>query len=179
MLVRQYERAAEKLYQPKGYTNEDIMHSIVLLQLGGARVAKFAHCSLALPSLTTIWHNMVLKTLVVSPFIPTATDIEVNIISCYTLGTSTTPKPNPSNPELLGVIHQVVMLDELAVEKQVQWDDSHNQFQETCHEHNHQIPLEFTSERELNLLCDAITENKVHLATKVHIGQPLSLVHPF
>ena len=36
MLVRQYERAAEKLYQPKGYTNEDIMHSIVLLRLGAS-----------------------------------------------------------------------------------------------------------------------------------------------
>ncbi|KAH9048708.1 hypothetical protein EDB84DRAFT_1434118 [Lactarius hengduanensis] len=30
-LIQQYERAAEKLYKPKGYTNEDIMRSIVLL----------------------------------------------------------------------------------------------------------------------------------------------------
>ena len=30
-LIQQYERAAEKLYKPKGYTNEDIMQSIVLL----------------------------------------------------------------------------------------------------------------------------------------------------
>jgi hypothetical protein len=180
-LVRQYERAAEKLYQPKGYTNEDIMRSIVLLRLGGARVAEFAHRSLALPSLTTIRRNTVLKTLVVSPSTPTATDVEANIISCYALS-STTPR-NPGNPEQdpepLGVIHQVVMLDELAVEKRVRWDDLHNQFQGTCREHNHQIPLEFTSERELDLLCDAIAENKVHLATEVRVGQPLSLVHPF
>src|SRR5258708_33047247 len=48
-IIHQYERAAEKLYHPKGYSNEDIMQSIILLQLGGTRVAKFAHRSLSLP----------------------------------------------------------------------------------------------------------------------------------
>ncbi|KAH8992886.1 hypothetical protein EDB86DRAFT_2806036, partial [Lactarius hatsudake] len=56
-LIQQYEHVAEKLYQPKGYLNEDLMCSIVMLQLGGARVAEFAHHSLSLPSITTIWHN--------------------------------------------------------------------------------------------------------------------------
>jgi hypothetical protein len=69
-IIQQYERASEKLYKPKGYTNEDIMRSIVLLRLGGARVAAFAHRSLALPSLTTIRRNTILPTLVVSPFYP-------------------------------------------------------------------------------------------------------------
>ena len=53
-LIHQYERAAEKLYQPKGYTNEDLMHSIVMLRLGRARVTEFAHHSLSLPSITII-----------------------------------------------------------------------------------------------------------------------------
>jgi hypothetical protein len=34
-LILQYEHAADKLYKPKGYTNEDIMWSVVMLQLGG------------------------------------------------------------------------------------------------------------------------------------------------
>lgn len=173
-LVQQYERAADKLYQPKGYTNEDIMRSIVLLRLGGARVAEFAHRSLSLPSLTTIRRNTVLKSLVVSPSTPTTAEVEANIISCYALGASAAPNPEPS-----GVIHQIVMLDELAVEKRVRWDDSHNKFQGTCREHNHQIPLDFTSEKELDILCDAIGENKVHLATEVSVRQPLSTLHPF
>ena len=42
-LIQEYEHAAEKLYWPKGYTNEDIMRSIVMLRLGGTRVAEFAH----------------------------------------------------------------------------------------------------------------------------------------
>jgi hypothetical protein len=61
------------------------------------------------------------------------------------------------------------MLDELAVEKRVQWDDFHNKFQGTCHEHNHRIPLDFTSEKELDLLCGAIENDEVHLAMEVRI----------
>jgi hypothetical protein len=80
-IIQQYKRATEKLYKPKGYTNEDIMRSIVLLRLGGARVAAFAHRSLALPSLTTIRRNTILPTLVVSPSTPLLADIETNISS--------------------------------------------------------------------------------------------------
>jgi hypothetical protein len=59
------------------------------------------------------------------------------------------------------------MLDELAVKKCVCWEDLCNKFQGTCHEHNHQIPLDFTSEKELGICCDAIENDDVHLAMEV------------
>ncbi|KAH9028337.1 hypothetical protein EDB85DRAFT_2147919 [Lactarius pseudohatsudake] len=62
------------------------------------------------------------------------------------------------------------MLDELAVEKRVRWDDLHNKFQGTCREHNHRIPLDFTSEKELDLLCEAIENDEVHLATEATVA---------
>jgi hypothetical protein len=144
--------------------------SIVLLWLGGAHVAKFAHQSLALPSLMTIQHQTVLPALVVSPSAPTIAEVEANIVSCFSLLSSYsggTPCDCSGNPQK--IIHQVIMLDELAVEKRVQWDDLHNKFQGTCRKHNHQIPLEFISEIELDLLCGAIENNEVHLATEVHV----------
>lgn len=52
-LISQYECTAVKLYKLKGYTNEDIMRSIIMLHLGGSHVAKFAHRSTFLPSPTT------------------------------------------------------------------------------------------------------------------------------
>lgn len=167
-LIQQYERAAEKLYKPKGYTNEDIMRSIILLRLGGARVAEFAHQSLALPSLTTIRRQTVLPALVVSPSAPTIAEVEANIISCFSSLSSylgETSHNCSGNPQK--IIHQVLMLDELAVEKRVRWDDLHNKFQGTCHEHNHQIPLDFISETELDILCGAIENDEVHLVTEV------------
>jgi hypothetical protein len=94
-IIRQYERATEKLYKPKGYTNEDIMRSIVLLRLGGARVAEFAHRSLVLlPSLTTIHCNTVLPTLVVLPSAPSLADVEKNILSCFSAFNSVGTSPS-------------------------------------------------------------------------------------
>jgi hypothetical protein len=161
-IVQQYERAAEKLYKPKGYTNEDVMRSIVLLRLGGARVAEFAHRSLALPSLTTIRRNTVMPTLVVSHSTPTLADVESNISSCYSAFVPEQPSSFEST-----IVHQVLMLDEIAIEKRVRWDDSTNKFQGTCREHNNKIPLDFVSERELDLLCEALEKDDVHLATEV------------
>jgi len=171
-IIQQYERAADKLYNPKGYTNEDIMRSIVLLRLGGARVAEFAHRSLALPSLTTIRCNTVLPTLVISPSAPTLTDVEKNILSCYsTFGTERSSKLSSTGK----IIHQVLMLDKIAIEKRVRWDNFTNKFQGTCREHNHKIPLDFMSEKELDLLCDALEKDDVHLATEVRVYQSLFL----
>ncbi|KAN0109249.1 hypothetical protein V8E52_009433 [Russula decolorans] len=164
-IIQQYERAAEKLYKPKGYTNEDIMRSIVLLRLGGARVAEFAHRSLALLSLTTIRRNTVLPTLVVSHSTPTLTDIQTNILSCYSaFGTEQFSSSQST------IVHQVIMLDEIAIEKRVRWDDSTNKFQGTCREHNSRIPLDFGSEKELDLLCEALEKDNVHLATEATVA---------
>ncbi|KAN0131279.1 hypothetical protein V8E53_010983 [Lactarius tabidus] len=77
----QYELVAERLYKLKGFTNEDIMWSIVLLQLGGAHMAQFAHQLLALPSLMTIRCQTVLPALLISPSTPTVTEVEANIVS--------------------------------------------------------------------------------------------------
>jgi hypothetical protein len=177
-LIQQYNHATEKLYKPKGYTQEDIMRSIVLLRLGGARVAQFAHQSLALPSLTTIRRQTVLPALVVSPSTPTVAEVEANIISCYSSfdpvsgAFSGRTALDPLDSDLWRpnqIVHQVLMLDELAIEKRARWDDLHNKFQGTCREHNQRIPLDFTSERELDLLCEAIENDEVHLATEVRV----------
>ena len=82
-LIYKYGCTAEKLYKLKGYSSEDLMHSIVMLRLGGARVVEFAHCSLSLSSITTIRCNTVLWPLIVSPSAPTMAEIEENIMSCY------------------------------------------------------------------------------------------------
>ena len=173
-LIQQYEHAAEKLYKPKGYMHSDIMQSIVLLCLGGVRVAKFAHLSLALPSLMTIRRQTVLPALVASPSTPTVADVKLNIISCSSSFSSVAGACSGGNAldsdlwlPLENIVHQVLMLDKLVVERCVRWDDLHNKFQGTCRKHNHKIPLDFTSERELNILCEAVQNEEVHLATEV------------
>ncbi|RDB18817.1 hypothetical protein Hypma_014567 [Hypsizygus marmoreus] len=166
-LIREYERAAQKLYTPKGYTEEDLMRSVVMLRLGGTRVAEFAHRSMSLPSLTTIRRNTVIRPLIVSPSKPVIAEIEANIISCYEAIGEVMANARPR------VIHQILMLDELATEKRARWDDSNDKFQGTCREHNHRISLIFSSERELELLCDALDAGEVHLSSEASFSQAL------
>ena len=146
MLIQRYGHAAEKLYKPKGFMNEDIMRSIVLLQLGDVHVAQFAHQSLALPSLMTIRCQTVLPALIVSPSTLSVADIEANVISCHSSFNSVSRACSGGTAcdldlwqasNMDKIVHQVLMLDKLAIEKCVRWDDSHNKFQGTCHEHNH------------------------------------------
>jgi hypothetical protein len=92
------------------------MRSIVMLRLGGARVAEFAHRSLSLLSVTTIRRNTVLQPLIVSPSVLTAAEIEENITLCC----SGLVSADNSSLELgASVVHQVLMLDELAIERRV------------------------------------------------------------
>ena len=52
-IVNLLTRATLGTYQPK-YTEEEHLMSIVLYQLGGSRVAEFAHAALGTPGLTTV-----------------------------------------------------------------------------------------------------------------------------
>jgi hypothetical protein len=140
-----------------------------MLRLGGARVAEFAHRSLS--SLTTLRRNTVIRPLIVSPSAPTIAEVEANILTCYETLNTTQNRNQGTRPSLESslIIHQVIMLDELAAERRIRWDDSTDKFQGSCREHNHKVSLTFSSEKELDLLCDALQNNEVHLASEVHI----------
>ncbi|KAG6827010.1 hypothetical protein H0H87_005767 [Tephrocybe sp. NHM501043] len=71
--------AVDKLYKPKGYTEDDIMRSIVMLCLGGARVAEFAHLAFSSPSVTTARRNAIIVPLLISHAKPTILEVELNI----------------------------------------------------------------------------------------------------
>lgn len=58
------------------------------------------------------------------------------------------------------------MLDELATEKWLRWDDLTDNFQGTRREHNLNILLKFSSKRELDMLCDSLDLDEVHLASE-------------
>lgn len=168
-LVNEYKCTAEIVYCPRGHTQDEILKSLALLRLGGARVADFAHCALSLPSITIACCNSKLQPLVVSVSQPTVQEVDTNIWVCtemledYTTKNVSDKTANIENK----IIHQVLMLDEIAVEKWLHWDDKTNMFVRICQEHGHGIPLEFCSEADLNLLCDLLDKGMVHLASEV------------
>lgn len=166
-LLAQYFRAANKLYKPTGYTHEDIERSLVLLRLGGSRVAEFAHRSLSLPSPTTARRDAVLPPIRLSVQKPTVEEVEENIISFLA------PLAElETNLDLQGgskIKHQIFVLDEFAIEKRPRWDDRSNMFIGACREHGGRVPLEFISEKELDIFCDALDNGTIHAACEVRI----------
>jgi hypothetical protein len=162
-LLDLYDRAAQQVYHPRNYTEEDELRGLLLWRLGGARVAGIAHRALNLPSLGTLQRRTRVPRLVVSPSMPTTPEVEANITSCFeTLSDVLSHK---------GIVHQVLMLDELKVEERPRFDDESNKIIGLCREHGRVTSLEYNSEKEVDLLLDAIEHSKVHLATEVRASR--------
>ena len=91
---------------------EEIMMSIVLLQIGGNCMGSFAHLAMSLPSVTTTMRNALLWSISVLASHPTVSGIDENIKSCFV------PLEEVLDALPAGTIeHQVLMLDEIAIEK--------------------------------------------------------------
>ena len=163
-LLVQYICAADKLYKPKGYTHEDIQRVLVLLRLGGSHVAEFAHRSLFLPSPTTARWNSVVSPIRLSVQKPTVEEVEENIRSFLEALAELNVDINLQGSKIK---HQIFVLDEFAIEKRPRWDDHSNMFIGICREHGGRVPLEFISEKELDIFCNALDEGTIHAACEV------------
>jgi hypothetical protein len=160
-LLDLYDRAAQQIYHPRNYTEEDELRGLLLWRLGGARIAGIAHRALNLPSLSTLRRRTIIPKLLVSTSVPTVLEIETNVLSCF-----------ESIFEILEsqqVIHQVLMLDELKAEERPPLDEETNKILGPCREHGKNTSLEFNSEKEVELLLEAIDKGEVHLASEVSV----------
>ena len=88
-----------------------------MLRLSRARVAEFAHHCLSLLSIITIQCNTVLQPFIVSLSVPTGAEIEENISLCYSSLARTDNDNLDSSARSVGLVRQVLMLDELAIEQ--------------------------------------------------------------
>jgi hypothetical protein len=71
------------------------------------------------------------------------------------------------------VVHQVLMLDELKAEERPCLDEETNKILGLCREHGKNTSLEFNSEKEVELLLEAIDKGEVHLASEVVFEGPV------
>ncbi|KAJ7114226.1 hypothetical protein C8R44DRAFT_984314 [Mycena epipterygia] len=157
-----YLRAAKGVYHPANDEEEDMLGSLIM-QLGGIRVAEIAHRALGLPGITTLRNRMLTPLLTASPGAPRVEEIQKNIDACFAgIADALVAKK---------VVHQIVMLDEIAVEKRIRWDPTTNHFLGVCRQHGHHVGLEFNGESDLEELLNA-------LAKKVNAkGKEESLMH--
>jgi hypothetical protein len=155
-------RASKGAYNP-AKSEEDDMIGLAVLKLAGVRVAEVAHRALGLPGVTTLRNRMITPPLTASPGAPRVEEIQKNIEACFGgIADALASKK---------VVHQIVMLDEIALEKRIRWDPTTNHFLGVCRQHAHNIGLEFNGEADLDELMDAL-EKKILVR-----GKEDSLVH--
>lgn len=159
-ILRMYISAGKGNYQPKNYTEEDDMRGLLLWKMGGNRVAEIAHRALGLPSVTTLRNRTVMPPIIPSHAMPTLEEVSKNIEACI-----------ESIKDILAsrkVVHQILMLDELATEKRLRWDHKTNCFLGVCREHAKDVNLEFGSKVDMEELFRSLDENEVHYAAEVN-----------
>ncbi|KAF8192313.1 hypothetical protein K438DRAFT_1906886 [Mycena galopus ATCC 62051] len=66
--------------------------------------------------------------------------------------------------------HQVLMLDEIATERRVRYDDRNNKVVSVCGQHGHKVPLVLDTEADLKVLCDGLKKGDAHLAREATVA---------
>ncbi|KAJ7814764.1 hypothetical protein B0H14DRAFT_3746965 [Mycena olivaceomarginata] len=161
-MIETFVRAQKGLYNP-AKSEEDDMIGVAVLKLAGVRVAEIVHRALGLPGVTTLRNRMITPPLTASPGAPEVQEIEKNIEACFAgIMEALTSKK---------VVHLIVMIDEIALEKRIRWDPRTNYFLGLCREHAHNVGLQFNGEGDLDELMNAL-EKKIDAE-----GKESSLVH--
>ncbi|KAJ7281329.1 hypothetical protein C8J57DRAFT_1558865 [Mycena rebaudengoi] len=135
---------------------------LLFLRLGGQRLAEIAHHALGLPSVSTLRRNTVIRPLLPSSGRPTVQEIEANIDACFEAG------PDFSNGAT--VLHVVLMLDEIATEHRLRYDDRNNKVVGVCRAHSHLVPLEIQTQTDLEILREGIRDGRAHLTGETTVA---------
>ena len=150
------------VYKPKSFTEEEDMKALLLWKLAGNHVAEINHRSNGAQSVSYLRTRSTVPPIVPSHAWPTVDKVQSNV-----------------NAILQGIlkvihcrinsriIHVILMIDELAMEKRVRWDPQTNYFLGVCQEHAHRASLEFINEGDLDELFRALDDGDIHHAGEV------------
>ena len=79
--------------------------------------------------------------------------------------------PNAASKPTKWIVYQVLMFDEIAIEKRLLWNDKSDSFLGICREHGNsqQCDSRVLTEKELEIVYDALKSRKIHLASELII----------
>ncbi|EJD45187.1 hypothetical protein AURDEDRAFT_44253, partial [Auricularia subglabra TFB-10046 SS5] len=161
-IVALIDAAVQGVYNAKGYEEQDILRGILFLRFGGERGAQLAYRTCGTPSPSTLRRSVHTRPLRPSPGVPRKAEVLHNISVSF-------PEPEgaPSS-----IVHYVLMLDELKITDCCRWDPQTNKILGLCREHvpSSHVTLDFESTKEVELICDALNEKKVHFASEATVA---------
>ena len=130
--------------------------SIVLYQLGGSRVAEFAHAALETPGLTTV-QKYCMTLILASSIFPGLEELNKNMKSAYEYGTQ-------SGEGMMGLI---CMFNEIKVDEGLDWCPQTNSIIGVCREHSGSSPYVFSNLDDAQVICEDLQAGWIHFGTEV------------
>jgi hypothetical protein len=162
-ILEAYLKAGAGVYQPRGYTEKEDMKNILIWRLSGNRVAQINHRANGAQSVTYLRSRSTVPKLIPSQAQPSIEQVQKNLEA--TIGGVLDVLHN--RVQTGGVIHAVVMFDELATEKRIRWDQKTNLFLGVCRQHAHKTSTEFVNEEDMEELFRNLDNGVVHYAAEV------------
>ena len=162
-LLEAYMDAGAGVYHPRGYTEEEDMKNILIWRLSGNRVAQINHRANGVPSVTYLRSRSTVPPLIPSPAQPTIEQVQKNLEATI----SGVLDVLHNRVQTGGVVHAVLMFDELATEKRIRWDPKTNFFLGICRQHAHKTSAEFVNEGDMEELFKNLDDDVVHYAAEV------------
>ncbi|KAL0571923.1 hypothetical protein V5O48_010034, partial [Marasmius crinis-equi] len=161
-LMKMYEGAAAGKLRVFGYTEKDYLRQILNWRIGGSRLVDITHRSSAMPGISSVRAHSTVSSLIASPSIPTQSEVESNLITCFEgiVDTMRTQK----------VKHAVMMFDEICTTKRPRFDPITGAFIGICREDGFKTSLRFEDEKDLDQLMDDLTSKEVHMSTEATIA---------
>ena len=162
-LLEAYMDAGAGVYRPRGYTEEEDMKNILIWRLSGNHVAQINHRANGAPSVTYLRTRSTVPPLIPSPAQPTIEQVQKNLEATI----SGVLDVLHNRVQTGGVVHAVLMFDELATEKRIRWDPKTNFFLGICRQHAHKTSAEFVNEGDMEELFKNLDDDVVHYAAEV------------
>ncbi|KDR66334.1 hypothetical protein GALMADRAFT_80973, partial [Galerina marginata CBS 339.88] len=157
------EAAANGIYKPKSYTEKEAMMALILLHLGGRRLASFGNKALGLPSRGALGTRTIVPPIIPSYTVPSILEIGANIVASFESVVDVVRAQG-------GVLHAVLMFDEIASEKRIRVDRKRDVFLGVCRQHGGTTSLKFVNEGDLEELFQALDDDEAHYAAEATVG---------
>jgi hypothetical protein len=161
-LLAAYFAAADGVYSPKTFTEEEDMKAILTWRLGGNRLAQINHNANGAQSISYLRSRSTVPPIIPSHEQPTTEQVRKNVEATLK-GVLDEIHSRMSGK----VLHTMMMFDKLATEKRIRWDPKTNYFLGVCQEHAHKTSKEFINEGDMEELFRFIDAEKVHHAGEV------------
>jgi len=164
-LLEAYLKAGMGVYQPRSYTEEEDMKNILIWRLSGNRVAQINHRANGAQCVTYLRSHSTVPSLIPSPAQPTIEQVQKNLEA--TIGGVLDVLHD--RVQTGGVVHAVIMFDELATEKRIRWDPKTNFFLGICRQHAHKASTKFVNEEDMEELFRNLDDGVLHYAAEVRM----------